>query len=108
MTAWRLEGLRVASTRRMDAAALPAEAGELQILDVREQAEWDRGHIPGSLHAPWHDIGALPDGLDPARPVAVACASGQRAAVAASLLQRHGAQDVIHVVGGGVPDVIEQ
>ena len=30
------------------------------------------------------------------------CASGQRAAVAASLLKRHGARDVIHVVEGGV------
>jgi rhodanese-related sulfurtransferase len=31
------------------------------------------------------------------------CGSGQRAAVAASLLQRHGAKHVIHVVDGGVP-----
>ena len=31
------------------------------------------------------------------------CASGQRAAIAASLLQRHGAETVIHVVDGGVP-----
>ena len=53
--------------------------------------------------APWHDIDALPDGLDPARPVAVLCGSGQRAAVAASLLQRYGAEHVIHVVEGGVP-----
>ena len=30
------------------------------------------------------------------------CASGQRAAVAASLAQREGAQDVWHVVDGGV------
>ena len=31
------------------------------------------------------------------------CGSGQRAAVAASLLQRYGAEQVIHVVDGGVP-----
>ena len=31
------------------------------------------------------------------------CASGQRAAIAASLLKRLGAGDVIHVVDGGVP-----
>jgi len=35
--------------------------------------------------------------------VAVLCGSGQRAAVGASLLQRFGALDVIHVVDGGVP-----
>jgi rhodanese-related sulfurtransferase len=34
--------------------------------------------------------------------VAVVCASGQRAAVAASLLARHGAEHVVHVVDGGV------
>jgi rhodanese-related sulfurtransferase len=34
--------------------------------------------------------------------VAVICASGQRAAVGASLLARHGAREVVHVVDGGV------
>src|SRR5581483_7724651 len=75
----------------------------LQILDVRERSEWDESHIPGSLFTPWHDIDRLPDGVEAHRPVAVMCASGQRAAVAASLLARHGAQRVIHVVNGGVP-----
>ena len=45
----------------------------------------------------------MPEGIDPERPVAVMCGSGQRSAVAASLLQRHGVRDVIHVVDGGVP-----
>jgi rhodanese-related sulfurtransferase len=44
----------------------------------------------------------MPAGIDPARPLAVICASGQRSAVAASLLQRLGAREVLHVVGGGV------
>ena len=35
--------------------------------------------------------------------MAAICGSGQRAAVAASLLQRLGAREVIHVVDGGVP-----
>jgi rhodanese-related sulfurtransferase len=51
---------------------------------------------------PYHDIHALPAGLDPAKPVAAICASGQRSAVAASLLKAYGADDVIHVVDGGV------
>ena len=70
---------------------------------MREQTEWDAGHIPGSVHEPYHDIDELPDGIDPDRPVAAICGSGQRAAVGASLLQRFGARDVIHVVDGGVP-----
>ena len=40
---------------------------------------------------------------DPAKPVAVICGSGQRSAVAASLLQRYGGEHVTHVVEGGVP-----
>jgi rhodanese-related sulfurtransferase len=65
--------------------------------------EWDAGHISGSLHVPYHDIRALPEGLDPERSVAVICGSGQRSAVGASLLKRFGVRDVIHVVDGGVP-----
>ena len=75
----------------------------MQILDVRERQEWDAGHIPGSLFEAWHDIDELPGGLDPEKPVAVVCGSGQRAAVGASLVKRFGANDVIHVVEGGVP-----
>jgi rhodanese-related sulfurtransferase len=54
------------------------------------------------VHAPYHDIYEIPDGIDAARPVAVVCASGQRAAVAASLLARYGAEHVVHVTAGGV------
>jgi rhodanese-related sulfurtransferase len=68
-----------------------------------ERHEWDQGHVPDSLFTPWHDIVGIPEGLDPTRPTAVICARGMRAATAASLLKLHGAQDVIHVVDGGVP-----
>ncbi|MDQ3722752.1 MAG: MBL fold metallo-hydrolase [Actinomycetota bacterium] len=104
MTSWREEGRRVATIERLAIGDLDARAGtdELQILDVRERAEWDNGHIPASFHAPYHDIASVPAGMDPARPIAVICASGQRAAVAASLLARHGAERVLHVVDGGV------
>ena len=76
-----------------------------QILDVRELSEWREGHIPGSLHLPYHDIHSLPEGIDPEQPVAAICASGQRSATAASLLAAYGAREVIHVVDGGVPAV---
>jgi len=102
MTGWRAERREVDSVERIDVKELHSREDSLQILDVREETEWRGGHIPGSLHMPYHDIRELPDGLDPGRPVAAICASGQRSAVAASLLQSHGAKDVIHVVDGGV------
>jgi glyoxylase-like metal-dependent hydrolase (beta-lactamase superfamily II)/rhodanese-related sulfurtransferase len=103
MTSWRAEGRDVGRVERIDVPELHERNGSLQVLDVREDSEWRAGHIPDSLHVPYHDIRSLPDGMDPAQPVAVVCASGQRSAVAASLLKAHGAQAVIHVVDGGVP-----
>jgi hydroxyacylglutathione hydrolase len=107
MTSWREEQRDVQQTERLALTDLhrlwEREGGKLQVLDVRERSEWDAGHIPGSVHQPYHDICDVPDGVDPSRPLAVVCGSGQRAAVAASLLQRHGADQVIHVVHGGVP-----
>jgi rhodanese-related sulfurtransferase len=103
MTSWRAEGRAVERVERMEVPELHERDGGVQVLDVREDSEWRDGHIPGSVHVPYHDIHELPDGIDPERPVAVICASGQRSAVGASLVKAHGARDVIHVVNGGVP-----
>jgi glyoxylase-like metal-dependent hydrolase (beta-lactamase superfamily II)/rhodanese-related sulfurtransferase len=107
MTAWREEKRSVEAIERLTVDELherwAAEPDGVQILDVREQTEWDAGHIPGAVHTPYHDIDELPAGLDGDRRVAVICGSGQRAAVGASLIQRHGASQALHVVEGGVP-----
>jgi len=105
MTSWRQDDRPVESVERVSVEQLAQRVDrdpELQILDVRERIEWDAGHIPGSLFTPYHDIHELPEGLDPQRPVAAICGSGQRSAVAASLLQRLGVGEVLHVVPGGV------
>jgi hydroxyacylglutathione hydrolase len=102
MTSWREEKRETESVERIDVAALRDRAGEVQILDVRERSEWEAGHIPGSVGIPYHDIDGFPDGVDRSRPVAAICSSGQRSAVAASLLLRAGATDVVHVADGGV------
>jgi glyoxylase-like metal-dependent hydrolase (beta-lactamase superfamily II)/rhodanese-related sulfurtransferase len=107
MTSWREERRPVERLERITVPELRERADQLQILDVRERDEWEAGHIPGSLHVPYHDIRGLPDGLDPEHPVAVICSSGQRAAPAASLLRRHGVREVLHVVDGGVPAYID-
>jgi hydroxyacylglutathione hydrolase len=107
MTAWREEGRPAVRTERIQLGELKRrhDAGEdLQIVDVREQEEFDERHIKGSIGVPWHDIDGIPDDLDPERPIAAVCGSGKRAGVAASLLQRFGANRVIHVTGGGVAD----
>jgi hydroxyacylglutathione hydrolase len=102
LTSWRAEGREVDRTERVDVEGLRALGDDVQILDVREDKEWRESRIPGSVHTPYHDIHAIPDGIDPEQPVAAICMSGQRSAVAASLLQRLGAKEVLHVVPGGV------
>ena len=106
MTSWRQEKRPVERIERIEVERLPGlqeRESAVQVLDVRERSEWEAGHLPGSLFIPWHDIDRLPEALDADRPIAVVCASGQRAGIAASLLQRHGARELIHVTDGGVP-----
>jgi hydroxyacylglutathione hydrolase len=107
MTSWREDRRPVERIERVALDALherwEADRDRFQVLDVRERDEWDAGHIPGSASTPYHDLDGVPSDLDAQRPIAVVCASGQRAAVGASLLQARGASEVWHVVDGGVP-----
>jgi rhodanese-related sulfurtransferase/glyoxylase-like metal-dependent hydrolase (beta-lactamase superfamily II) len=102
MTSWREEKRPTGAIERIDVDALHERRDGVQVLDVREAAEFEQGHIPGAVHAPYHDIHDVPAGIDADRPVAVICSSGQRSALAASLLRRLGLRDVIHVADGGV------
>jgi hydroxyacylglutathione hydrolase len=68
-----------------------------------------KGHVEGSLHIPYHD---LHDGLpkeirEAGKPLAVACSAGNRSSLAASLLERAGIEDVLHVADGGVEDLAD-
>ncbi len=63
------------------------------VLDVRRELEWREAHIDGAVHVPLHE---LPGGIGRVPPgeVWVHCASGYRAAVAASFLAAAGRQVV--------------
>jgi hydroxyacylglutathione hydrolase len=70
------------------------------VIDVRQAAEYEAGHLPGALPI---GAGDLPDRLDSLprdRPIATICASGYRASVAASLLRAAGFPRVAWVAGG--------
>jgi rhodanese-related sulfurtransferase len=72
------------------------DAGEGDIiLDVRRDDEYAAGHIPGSVHIPLHQLLSRIDDLSTGR-LWVHCASGFRASIAASLLDRAGL-DVIFI-----------
>jgi glyoxylase-like metal-dependent hydrolase (beta-lactamase superfamily II)/rhodanese-related sulfurtransferase len=106
ITAWREEDRPAERTSRLTLEELKArwDEGSVQVLDVREGDEFAGGHIPGSANVPWHDIDGVPEALDAGAPIATVCGSGKRAGIAASLLQRFGAEQVLHVPRGGVGD----
>ncbi len=80
-----------ASTTRRTFADL-ADADNALVLDVRERAEWVRGHIPGAVHVPVHELPTadLDSLLTPGAEAWVHCAIGHRAGLAVSLLERRG------------------
>jgi rhodanese-related sulfurtransferase len=102
---WRHAGLRVRVGNSIDpvATARAYAEGVLDVLDVREASEWEQLGIPGAQHrALWQLDGWSPS---PGRPLAVVCASGARAAIAASALRARLPQPVLRV-DGGVADVL--
>lgn len=79
-----------------------AREGGSPVIDVREPDEYEEAHVAGAVLVPMSQVVARVGEVPREGPVYVICASGQRSAVGASLLQRHGARRVLHVVGGGV------
>jgi molybdopterin/thiamine biosynthesis adenylyltransferase/rhodanese-related sulfurtransferase len=78
------------------------ESGEPVVVDVREQDEWDEGHIPGAVHVPRGHLESRIERLAPdtARPVVVYCSAGNRSAFAAKTLTDLGYEDVVSLAGG--------
>ena len=103
MLAWRTAGLDLAMLPQITVHELERRlaAGEVDLLDVRQPGEWSGGHVEG---ATFITGGELPRRLDDVsrtgRPLAVACGSGYRSSVSASLLAARTDLDVVNVLGG--------
>ena len=77
---------------------------DLVIVDVREQGEWEQGHIPGAVHVP-RELPRVAHRERRPRPRAsdrdLYCATGQRSALAANTLEELlGYEDVASMNGG--------
>ena len=83
-----------------------AMADGAQLLDVRNEAERSEGTVPGSIESYVPDLAAAtPDGLIAGREVWVACESGYRASLAASLIEARGFVPVV-LNDAGIADVL--
>lgn len=69
-------------------AATQAAAGWVELLDVREDDEWDAGHAADARHIPLGELD--PAAVDRDRQVVTVCRSGKRSSAAADRLRASG------------------
>jgi hydroxyacylglutathione hydrolase len=99
--AWTKAGFELATLPQMSVEALHKKsAGDIQILDVRREGEWESGHIDGAMWFPLDNFKVASPELNPEATVAVHCKGGYRSMIACSLLRRAGFQNVVNVTGG--------
>ncbi|MBM7551201.1 sulfurtransferase TusA family protein [Thalassobacillus pellis] len=72
----------------------------IDILDVREPAEYAFGHIPGAVNIPLGELENRMNELDKEKELHVICRSGSRSDLAARKLVKNGFRNVINVVPG--------
>ncbi len=77
---------------------------EFVLLDVREQDEFDSGHIPGAILIPYTEIETLAQKMipDKDKQILVYCRSGRRSKIASEALSNLGYTDVKEF--GGITD----
>ena len=70
----------------------------LRVLDVREQVEWDHGHIEGAQHIPLMELADRFEEISSEQTLVV-CKVGGRSAQATAWLASQG-RDVVNLDGG--------
>src|SRR5918998_6000757 len=66
------------------------EAGEIQLIDVREPYEWEAGRIAGARHIELERLASEAESIDRQRPVVFYCRLGARSGMAANAFRRAG------------------
>jgi rhodanese-related sulfurtransferase len=81
---------------------LEEHAGEVQVVDVREPAEFNGplGHVKGATLIPLGTLGEKMNGLKKEVPVVMVCRSGARSAQATLMLGKAGFDKVANLSGG--------
>ncbi len=80
--------------------AMMADGSPLVDLDVRTTAEYDAGHIPGSLNIPLGDLAGRCAELNATTRTACVCSAGARSTQAAQILLDNGFVSVYNLQGG--------
>jgi rhodanese-related sulfurtransferase len=75
------------------------DAGEAELVDVREPYEWDAGRIPGAKHIELEHLGSRAEELNKDKPVIFQCRMGRRSALATQAFRAVGF-DAYNMRGG--------
>ncbi|MDQ3576854.1 MAG: MBL fold metallo-hydrolase [Actinomycetota bacterium] len=95
MDAWTAAGRPTASTELLN----PEQLAGRRVLDIRQLPEFAGGHLPEARHIELGTVERAADQL-PHAPTVLMCGHGERAATAASLLERAGHRHLAVLVGG--------
>src|SRR6266576_3823970 len=97
--AWRSSGREVSTFETVDVedmAQWVLSAEPMTVVDTRDEHAGVAGHVPGAVHMYVPDVSYRAGEIPRDAPVAVHCASGYRAGIAASLLEQAGLKRIIH------------
>jgi len=70
------------------------------VVDVRDDWEWNRGHIPGARHVVLNDILKAPKEHKFQDRTIFVCAVGSRSAIASEMAVALGTKEVVNLMGG--------
>lgn len=99
--AWKEAGKEVDTLESVDAETLKEKLQHrVPVFDVRNNSEYDNGHIPQAVHAPLGFLGEHWNEFPLDEKFYVHCAGGYRSVIAASILKSRGIHNVVDVAGG--------
>ena len=102
LESWYNAGLAIETTALSSVHRLKEmlDAGEdVQVLDVRDDSEWESGHVKGATHIYVGQLENRANEIPSDQAIATFCTVGHRAGIAASILERTGHSRVQNVLG---------
>lgn len=103
MFAWAKAGLPTRNVPQLcaqDLHEMTRARTPMTLVDVRAPGEFEALHIQGAVNIPAPDLRRRHADLPKGMPVVLICSTGHRSSLAASILKRHGFEDVRNVAGG--------
>lgn len=99
---WARHGGELGTVPQMETGELArrVEGGDVEVVDVRSEAEWVEGHLPGARHIPLGHLAERAGELPRDVPLVLHCQTGARSSIGASLLRSQGFDNVVNLTGG--------